>query len=181
MASAVLRLTALKARGPFGQQQKRGKATRKKRTQASVAVAAKAIDSTLHKQQSAREKALYSWTDLLLRRKLLVVFLTLATALMIAFIDQNGISVSLLPSPATSTHRTQFLRNFFELQVVLLASLLQPLCCRPAYGRNLPTDYAYLASSAFYFPLNFADVTDRKDVLEAYMAASRIDFILLYR
>ena len=44
---------------------------------------------------AAAEKALHDQTNLLPRAQLLVVFATLATALLVTFIDQNGISITL--------------------------------------------------------------------------------------
>lgn len=53
------------------------------------------IESHMRNQQSAAEKSLYDQTNLLPKRKLIVVFGTLAVTLLVTFIDQNGISVSL--------------------------------------------------------------------------------------
>ncbi|CAK7243996.1 MAG: hypothetical protein STHCBS139747_005530 [Sporothrix thermara] len=54
-----------------------------------------AIGAKMTRQQSAVEKALYDQTDLLPKKKLVVVFATLSLTLLITFIDQNGISVTL--------------------------------------------------------------------------------------
>ncbi|OAA56154.1 Major facilitator superfamily domain, general substrate transporter [Niveomyces insectorum RCEF 264] len=54
-----------------------------------------AIGARMSRQQSAVEKSLHDQTDLLPKKKLIVVFVTLAMTLCITFIDQNGISVAL--------------------------------------------------------------------------------------
>ncbi|CAK7564568.1 MAG: hypothetical protein SEPTF4163_002462 [Sporothrix epigloea] len=54
-----------------------------------------AIGAKMSRQQSAAEKAMYDQTNLLPKKKLIVVFATLSLTLLITFIDQNGISVAL--------------------------------------------------------------------------------------
>lgn len=54
-----------------------------------------AVGATMQRRQSAVEKALYDQTDLLPKKRLIVVFATLSLTLLITFIDQNGISVTL--------------------------------------------------------------------------------------
>ena len=49
----------------------------------------------MNRQQQAAEKSLHDQTNILPKRKLLVVFVGLATSLLVAFVDQNGISVTL--------------------------------------------------------------------------------------
>lgn len=55
------------------------------------------------KNQQEAEAALHDQTQLLPRSQLIFVFCIMATALMVCFIDQNGISV-LLPSIARDLH-----------------------------------------------------------------------------